>query len=95
MGLTGNWRVDKTTLKLEENKIKGWRREIEIQNSFAEFLEPNILKMTVLIVCPIGNAKVYTIFPYNLVSVLDLRVNSLEMFLNEKVLVLVLIIKEE
>lgn len=51
--------------------------------------------MTVLIVCPIGNAKVYIIFPYNLVSVLGLRVNSLEMFLNEKALVLVLIIKEE
>lgn len=51
--------------------------------------------MTVLIVCPIGNAKVYIIFPYDLVSVLDLRVNSLEMFLNEKALVLVLIIKEE
>lgn len=45
--------------------------------------------------CPISNAKVYIIFPYNLVGVLDLRVNSLEMFLNEKALVLVLIIKEE
>ena len=51
--------------------------------------------MTVLVVCRISNAKVYIIFPHNLVRVLGLRVNSLEMFLNEKALILVLIIKEE
>ena len=51
--------------------------------------------MTVLVVCRISNAKVYINFPDNLVRRLGQRVNSLEMFLNEKALVLVLIIKEE
>lgn len=53
------------------------------------------LKMIMLIVCFIDNVTVYIICFYNLVSVLSLRVNLFEMFLNRKVLIFVLIMKEE
>lgn len=65
-----------------------------LENPFSDTNDRD-LKMTMLTVCPIDNATAYTICPYNLVSALSLRVNSLEMFLNKKELIPVLIMKEE